>query len=106
LPNLFSFYFKLRQQKEISVLPASTVHPRRAAGRTDMGTAGRRVRIDVFFFKTIPYLSHTRARRGYTGTTGTGTGYSGTRGGSKGRAGTRVLDYSGTGTVITVSEPL
>jgi hypothetical protein len=61
-------------------LPAGTVvtgrvHMRRAAGRAGTGTAGRRVRwarVDkVFFFKTVPYPSHTHARRGYTGTTGT-----------------------------------
>jgi hypothetical protein len=62
-------------------LPAGTagtgrVHPRRAAGRACTGTAGRRVRrarVDGFFFKTVPYPSHTRARRRYTGTTGTDT---------------------------------
>jgi hypothetical protein len=46
--------------------------PRRAAGRADTGTTGRRVgraQVDgVFFFKTVPYLFHTHAHLGYTGT--------------------------------------
>jgi hypothetical protein len=67
--------------------------PRVRAGYTRGGRQVGRAR--VFFFKTVPYPSHTRARRGY--------GYGGTRAHG---AGTRVLDYSGTGTVITVSEPL
>jgi hypothetical protein len=59
-----------------SDLPAGTgrVHPRQAAGRAGTGMAGRRVRrvrVDVFFFKTVPYPSHTRARRGYHGYGGT-----------------------------------
>jgi hypothetical protein len=79
-----------------SDLPAGTagtgrVHPRRAADRAGTGTAGRRVRVD-FFFKTVPYPSHIRARRGYTGT------------------GTEVLGHtgrgeSGTGSVITFQKP-
>jgi hypothetical protein len=68
-------------------LPAGTagtgrVHPRQAAGTAGTGTAGRRVRrarVDEIFFQ-----NRTRARRGYTGTTG--YGYGGTRAhGSAGR---------------------
>jgi hypothetical protein len=52
-----------------------------------MGTAGTDRWV---FFKTIPYPSHTRARRGYTGTTGTSiTGM-----------GTGVLGHGLTGTVF------
>jgi hypothetical protein len=40
-----------------------------------MGTAGTDRRV---FFKTVPYPSHTRARRGYTGTTSTGITGTGT----------------------------
>jgi hypothetical protein len=36
-----------------------------------MGTAG--IGRQVFFFKIVPYLFHTRARLGYMGTTGTST---------------------------------
>jgi hypothetical protein len=54
--------------------------------RAEHNSDGRRVgqararRVDVFFFKTVPYPFHTRVRLGYTGTgmgysdTGTGTG--------------------------------
>jgi hypothetical protein len=53
-----------------SVLPAAgtgRVQPRRAADRAGTGRL-------VLFFKIVSYSSHTRARRRYTGTTGTGTG--------------------------------
>jgi hypothetical protein len=89
----------------LSDLPAGTsgtgrVHPRRAAGRVGTGTAGRRVRrawVDgIFFFKTVPYPSHTRARRGYTGTMDTGTevlGHTGRR--VRNGTGRRVKRYNG-----------
>jgi hypothetical protein len=70
--------------------------PRVRAGYTRGGQRVRRALVDVFFFKTVPYPSHTRVRRGYTGTTG--TGYSGTRVGESGTG--RV----GGSNVITVSE--
>jgi hypothetical protein len=61
------------------------VHPRRAAGRAD---TGRR----VIFFKTVPYPSHTCARRGYTGM-GTGVlGHTGRRVGNG--TGRRVKRYN------------
>jgi hypothetical protein len=89
-PNLLLFLHRRRDTS--SDLPAGTgwVHPRRAAGRADTDTAGRRVRwarVDGFFFKTVPYPSHIRARRGYTGTTGTGTGVLGHTGRRVGSAG-------------------
>jgi hypothetical protein len=65
-----------------SDLPAGTagtgwVHPWRAAGTASRWV--RRARVDNFFFKTVPYLFHIRARRGYTGT-GTGVlGHTGRR---------------------------
>jgi hypothetical protein len=87
-----------------SGLPAGTagtgrVHPRRAAG-----TAGRRVqraRVDGFFFqnRTLP-VSYSCPSRVH------GYGYGGTRAHGTGPRVGRVLDYSGTGTVITISEPL
>jgi hypothetical protein len=84
----------------ISDLPAGTVgtsrvHPRWAAGR--VGRRVRRARVDeFFFFKIIPYLSHTRARRGYTVTTGTGTGVLGYTGWRVGNGmGRRVKRYNG-----------
>jgi hypothetical protein len=73
------FSSELRQKIRLSIYGTSDlltgttrtgrVHPRRSAGRWV-----RRARVDGFFFKTVPYSSHTRARRGYTGTTGTDTG--------------------------------
>jgi hypothetical protein len=86
-----------------SDLPAGTagtgwVHPRRAAGTGRVGRRVRQVRVDGFLFqnRTLPvsYLCPSRVH---------GYGYGGTRAHG---AGTRVLDYSGTGTVITISEPL
>jgi hypothetical protein len=56
----------------------------------------RRARVDGFFSKTVLYPSHTRARRGYTDTTGTGTevlGHTGRRVGNG--TGRRVKRYNG-----------
>jgi hypothetical protein len=40
----------------------SQVRSRRAVDRAGTGRRVRRARIDGFFFKTVPYLFHTRAR--------------------------------------------
>jgi hypothetical protein len=77
---VYSFFLLYDDVMSPSDLQAGTgrLHPRRAVDRAGTGTTDRwvrRARLDgFFFFKTVPYPSHTRARRGYTGTTGTDTG--------------------------------